>query len=136
MNITNSSGDNSIIEALVAIGLKGYMESYFSGNVTLSSYSNEFIEIIFNATNNRTIDVLTKNIATSMANAFRTDQPGQENILNGTSSTLRLAVKWQGLTVPILFTVSALILLTINIIRTHRSGVGGVEGVAACSSCL
>lgn len=83
---------------------------------------------MYNATQYGQLDVLVKNIALSMTNVFRSAEPAQNVIYNGTASTLSVAIKWKWLTLPIILVAASLVLSLVNIVRTYMSGIGAYKG--------
>jgi hypothetical protein len=114
---------------IAAYELQQYMPSFFIGNATIYIYlgsrgifySNDFVEVIYNATINMDLDALAKNIALSMSNVFRTAEPAQDDAYNGTASALSVAARWVWLTLPIVLVALSLLSSMVNIVRTYQN---------------
>jgi hypothetical protein len=130
---SDPNGGSYTVTDIAAYELQKYMPSFFTGNVEAPgsrgiSYSNDFVEVIYNATVNMDLDALVKNIALSMSNVFRTAEPAQDDVYNGTASALSVSAKWIWLTLPIVLVALSLLLSMINIVRTYRNEFGAWKG--------
>lgn len=133
MNASTPGLGEYTITNIAGLMLSEYLTQWFNGTVYAPgsrgiAYSNDYVEVIYNATTYSDLDGLTKNIALSMSNVFRTAEPAQHDVYNGIASTLSVAVKWEWLTLPIILIAASLLLSLINIIRTARSEVGAWKG--------
>ncbi|KAL2060391.1 hypothetical protein VTL71DRAFT_9786 [Oculimacula yallundae] len=110
-----------------------FMSGFFNGNVYMPGmhgigYSNDFIELFYNATMHNALDAFVKNIAMSMSNVFRTAEPAQDDYFNGTASTLSVVIRWRWMAIPIILVALSVIVSAINIVRTYKTGVGAWKG--------
>jgi hypothetical protein len=133
LNSTNPNGGQYTVASIAALMIQEYLVDFFNGTVYAPgsrgmSYSTDYIEVIYNATQYLDLDGLSKNIAMSMSNVFRTAEPAQDDVYNGTAFTLSVAVKWQWLTLPIALVTASFLFLLVNVVRTHRSQVGAWKG--------
>jgi hypothetical protein len=131
---SDPNGGSYTVADIAAYELQKYMPSFFTGTAGAPdgtrgiSYSNDFVEVIYNATVNMDLDALVKNIALSMSNVFRTAEPAQDDVYNGTASALSVSAKWIWLTLPIVLVALSLLLSMINIVRTYRNELGAWKG--------
>jgi hypothetical protein len=133
---SSSGSDQYTVTNIAATLLRSYFtleNDFLNGSVAAAGsrgidYSNDYIEVMYNATQYANLDSFTKNIAVSMSNVFRTAEPAQNDMYNGTASTLSVTVKWHWLALPIILVAASLLLSLVNIVRTARSDVGAWKG--------
>ena len=129
MDHRHDSQFNITLGAVVAF--KNFLNSTFSGNVSLNTESNtassDVIQAVWNATTGD-LDVWMKNVALSMTNALREFSRTPDDLYDGTGYQLGIQVRWEWSILPAVLVLSSLLILIVTIVKTVRSPVQAWKG--------
>ena len=107
-----------------------YLSQMINGTVFLdqvsSSPSSDMTQAIWNASSD--LDSWIKNLALSMTNFIRTDNPQPDNMYNGVAFQLGYQVRWEWIILPATLVLTSALILIVTMIQTSRSPVRAWKG--------
>lgn len=116
---------NFSVELIAIDALQSYLASLLNGTVTLfpstQSYSSDIVQAIWNGTTH--IDAWIANLAASMTNVVRVNEPVSRPAYDGTAYQLCYTIRWEWLALPVATVLCSIVLLATVIIETARRPV-------------